>query len=144
MPSMIVLSNRPVRELMSAAVISVDENEPIEEVVWRFQHYRYAGFPVLNAKRELVGIVRDSDILKLFVMTRPDAIMAEKAMDIMRVPPQTISPDATAQEAVERMFDANVRLLVVTEEKEILGIVSREDLVCGVFTRERGAEWPGA
>jgi len=144
MPNMIVLSDRPVRQFMSAAVISVDENEPIEEVVWKFQHYRYAGFPVLNDKRELVGIVRDSDILKLFVMTRPDAVMAEKAMDIMRVPPQTISPDATAQEAVEKMFDANVRLLVVVEKKEVLGVVSREDLVCGVFTRERSDDWPGA
>jgi len=141
--NMIVLSDRPVSEIMSTEVVSVNENEPIEELVWKFQYYRYAGFPVLNDKRELVGIVRDSDILKLFVMTRPDSILAEKASDVMRVPPQTISPQATAQEAVEKMFDANVRLLAVVEKKEILGVISREDLVCGLFTREKGGEWPG-
>jgi CBS domain-containing protein len=144
MPKMYVLSDRPVREFMSTAVISVNENEPIEELVWKFQRYRYAGFPVLNEKGELVGVVRDSDILKLFIMTRPGAMLVETAGDIMRVPPQTISPDATAQEAVEKMFDANMRLLVVEEKKEVLGVISREDLVCGIFTREREGGWPGA
>ncbi len=144
MPKMYVLSDRPVREFMSTEVITVNENEPLEDLVWRFQRYRYAGFPVVNDKQELVGIVRDSDILKLFVMTRPDAVLAEKARDVMRVPPQTISPNATAQEAVEKMFDANVRLLVVEEKKKILGIISREDLVCGIFTMKSDEEWPRA
>jgi CBS domain-containing protein len=144
MPNMYVLSNRPVREFMSSGVISVSENEPLEDLVWRFQRYRYAGFPVVNEKKELVGMVRDSDILKLFVMTRPASQLAEKAKDVMRVPPQTISPDATAQEAVEKMFDANVRLLMVVEKKQLIGIVSREDLVCGIFTKKSEEEWPRA
>jgi predicted transcriptional regulator len=144
MPNMYVLSDRPVREFMSADAISVNENEPLDDLVWRFQRYRFAGFPVVNDKQQLVGVVRDSDILKLFVMTRPDSILAEKARDVMRVPPQTISPDATAQEAVEKMFDANVRLLVVAEKKQVLGVISREDLVCGIFTKKGEGEWPRA
>lgn len=144
MAKMYVLSDRPVSEFMSCNVICVYENEPIEDLVWRFQRYRYAGFPVVNDKGGLVGIVRDSDILKLFVMTRPDSLLAEKAKDVMRVPPQTISPDATAQEAVEKMFDANVRLLVVEDKKQILGVISREDLVCGIFTQKHEEEWPRA
>ena len=142
MPKMYVLSNRPIQEFMSTGVVTVGEHEPIEDLVWKFQRYRYAGFPVVNDKGEIVGMVRDSDILKLFVMTRPDSILAEEAKDVMRVPPHTISPDATAQQAVQEMFDSNVRLLVVTEKKKILGIVSREDLVCGIFTKRRVDEWP--
>ena len=144
MPKMYVLSDRPVSEFMSRNVICVHENEPIEDLVWRFQRYRYAGFPVVNDKGGLVGIIRDSDVLKLFVMTRPDSLLAEKAKDAMRVPPQTIKPDATAQEAVEKMFDANVRLLVVVEEKQIIGVISREDLVCGIFTKKDDDTWPRA
>jgi CBS domain-containing protein len=144
MPKMHLLSGRPVEEFMSCNVICVHENEPIGDLVWRFQRYRYAGFPVVNDKGELVGVVRDSDILKLFVMTRPDSLLAEKAKDVMRVPPQTISPGATAQQAVEKMFDANVRLLVVVEKKQILGVISREDLVCGIFTKKDEEEWPRA
>ena len=104
-----------------------------------------SGFPVVNDKGVLVGMVRDSDILKLFVMTRPHSILAETAKDVMRVPPQTISPEATAQKAVQEMFDANVRLLVVTDKKKkILGILSREDLVTGIFSKRRTDEWPKA
>jgi CBS domain-containing protein len=142
MPKMYVLSDRPVREFMSTGVITVGENEPIDDLVWKFQRYRFAGFPVVNEKGELVGMVRDSDMLKLFLMTRPDSILAETAKDVMRVPPHTISPDATAQEAVEAMFDANVRLLVVAERKKVLGIISREDLVTGIFAKRRVDEWP--
>jgi predicted transcriptional regulator len=144
MPKMYVLSNLLVKEFMSTGVITVGEHESIEDLVWKFQRYRYAGFPVVNEKAEIVGMVRDSDILKLFVMTRPDSILAEEAKDVMRVPPHTISPDATAQEAVQEMFDSNVRLLVVTEKKKILGIVSREDLVCSIFAKRRMDEWPKA
>ena len=144
MPKMYVLSNRPIQEFMSTGVVTVGEHEPIEDLEWKFQRYRYAGFPVVNDKGEIVGMVRDSDILKLFVMTRPDSILAEEAKDVMRVPPHTISPDATAQQAVQEMFDSNVRLLVVTEKKKVLGIVSREDLVCGIFAKRRVDEWPGS
>jgi len=138
-----VLTDRPVREFMSTGVVTVGVDDPIEDLIWKFQRYRYAGFPVVDEKGELVGMVRDSDILKLFVMTRPDAVLAETARDVMRVPPHTISPEASAQEAVERMFDANVRLLVVTEKKKILGIISREDLVCGIFAKRKVEPWPG-
>jgi CBS domain-containing protein len=143
MAKIYILTDRPVREIMTTPVVTVGEDDSIEDLVWKFQRYRYAGFPVLNEKGKLIGMVRDSDILKLFVMTRPDSIIAEKAKDIMRVPPHTISPDATAQEAVEKMFDSNVRLLVVADkDKKVLGIVSREDLVAGIFTRRRVEDWP--
>jgi CBS-domain-containing membrane protein len=145
MAKIYVLSDRPVREFMSTAVVTVGEDDNIEDLVWKFQRYRYAGFPVVNDKGELVGMIRDSDILKLFVMTRPHSILADTAKDVMRVPPQTISPEATAQKAVQDMFDANVRLLVVTDKKKkILGILSREDLVTGIFSKRRTDEWPKA
>ena len=180
MAKIYVLSDRPVREFMSTAVVTVGEDDNIEDLVWKFQRYRYAGFPAVNDKGELVGMVRDSDILKLFVMTRPHSILAETAKDVMRVPPHTISPDATAQnlgaggiwttaadyakfvielqlsfhgrsgkvlsrKAVQEMFDSNVRLLVVTDKKKkILGILSREDLVTGIFSKRRTDEWPKA
>lgn len=144
MAKMYVLSDRPVSEFMSTAVITVREDDLIDDLVWKFQRYKYAGFPVVNDKGELVGMVRDSDILKLFVMTRPGSILSETAKDVMRVPPHTISPDATAQDAVEEMFDANVRLLVVTDKKKILGIISREDLVTGIFVKRRTGDWPEA
>jgi CBS domain-containing protein len=144
MAKMYVLSDRPVSEFMSTGVITAREDDLIDDLVWKFQRYKYAGFPVVNDKGELVGMVRDSDILKLFVMTRPGAILSETAKDVMRVPPHTISPDATAQDAVEEMFDANVRLLVVVEKKKILGIISREDLVAGIFVKRRTGDWPEA
>jgi CBS domain-containing protein len=144
MAKMYVLSDRPVSEFMSTGVITAREDDLIDDLVWKFQRYKYAGFPVVNDKGELVGMVRDSDILKLFVMTRPGAILSETAKDVMRVPPHTISPDATAQDAVEEMFDANVRLLVVVEKKKILGIISREDMVAGIFVKRRTGDWPEA
>ncbi|MDY6796262.1 MAG: CBS domain-containing protein [Actinomycetota bacterium] len=143
MAKIYVLSDRPVKEFMSTAVVTVGEDDSIEDLVWKFQRYKYAGFPVVNDQGQIIGMVRDSDILKLFVMTRPHSILAETAKDVMRVPPHTIPPDASAQKAVEQMFDANVRLLAVTDKKKkLLGIISREDLVTGIFSKRRTEEWP--
>jgi len=52
-----------------------------------------------------------------------------KVMDIMTKVAQTIGPDATVEQASQKMRDYNIGLLPVVEEYKLLGAVTERDVV---------------
>lgn len=77
----------------------------------------------------LRGIFTERDALSVFVATRrnPDYT---KLADVMTEAPQTLPPDATPQDAAQRMAAGKFRHLpVVDADGRILGVVSQRDLI---------------
>ncbi|HDN79410.1 MAG: hypothetical protein DRI61_13510 [Chloroflexi bacterium] len=61
-----VLSKLPVREVMSSPVITVTEDTPLEEAARLMADNKIGGLPVVR-DGELVGIITESDIFKIFM-----------------------------------------------------------------------------
>ena len=77
----------------------------------------------------LRGIFTERDALRIFVATRRNPDHSRLA-DVMTEEPQTLSPDATPQDAAQRMTDGKFRHMPVVDDKgEILGVVSQRDLI---------------
>jgi signal-transduction protein with cAMP-binding, CBS, and nucleotidyltransferase domain len=78
--------------------------------------------------KKLVGIVTDTDIVRRAVaMSKPlGKLTVEK---IMTSPICTIEGSATVDDAQDMMGDLGVRHLAVTQEGEIVGIVSVRDVL---------------
>lgn len=77
----------------------------------------------------LRGIFTERDALSVFVATRRNPDFT-KLSDVMTEAPQTLSPDATPQDAARRMAAGKFRHMpVVDTEGKILGVVSQRDLV---------------
>ncbi len=77
----------------------------------------------------LRGIFTERDALSIFVATRrnPDYT---KLADVMTAAPQTLAPEATPQDAAEKMAAGKFRHMpVVDADGRILGVVSQRDLV---------------
>lgn len=126
-----------VEDVMTVDPLTIMEDEPILALVDMFLAHHFHGLPVVNAKGRLVGIARDSEVLSMFVAREPFVGQYRTVSDIMHVPPFTISPDATIQRAVQKMFADGTRFLVVVGEgQKILGIVTRIDLIRGIRWRE--------
>ncbi|MCS7286330.1 MAG: CBS and ACT domain-containing protein [Anaerolineae bacterium] len=60
-----MLSKLKVREIMRSPVITIDENAPIEEAARLMADNKIGGLPVTRGG-ELVGIITESDIFKVF------------------------------------------------------------------------------
>ena len=54
-----------VREVMTTPVISVSEDDTLFEVLYRMSHHRIHRVGVVNAENALVGIINESDIIRL-------------------------------------------------------------------------------
>ncbi len=66
--------NRKIEEIMVRDVIFCYEDERLKNVIKKFQFSRRGGFPVLNSKKELAGIITEKDIvniLKKYDITLP-------------------------------------------------------------------------
>jgi CBS domain-containing protein len=140
-----------VRDVMTTEVVAVEAWTPFKEIVARLAQHRISAVPVVDADRRVLGIVTEADLLLKQEHPDPKATIpliwtrrrrqerakaaAAVAAKLMTTPAVAVPPTATITEAARRMHTARVkRLPVVDERGQLLGIVSRADLL-KVFTR---------
>ncbi len=136
------------RDIMSRNVVSVTETTPLLEVANRMADASISGVPVMDDNKKVVGIVSEQDFLKglnngcksfMAVVARclqglggvDFSISMGMAGDIMSRPPVTIKENTPLVEITEIMSKNKINRLPVLdqEEKVVVGIVSRDDLV---------------
>jgi CBS domain-containing protein len=66
----------------------------------------------------------------------------EKVGDIMNTDVETISPDATIEEAAQQMRDGDFGVLPVGDENELMGIITDRDIVVRAIAEGRGIDTP--
>jgi CBS domain-containing protein len=125
-----------VADVMSSSPIVISKEESLERLLDMFKTYHYHGFPVVDEEGELVGIVRDTDIISIFARRDPASVAYRKVEDIMHTPPLVIDSDETIQNAIIKMFADQTRFLVVVDKDgKVAGVVTRIDLIKGVQVR---------
>jgi len=103
----------------------VDEDTSIAELMNRMFRERHTGYPVLR-NDTLVGMVTLDDARSVKEVERD----AFRVKDVMSREVEGISPDADAMDAIQTMQKLDVgRLPVLDEGGELVGLVSRTDLV---------------
>ncbi len=65
----LLLPDKMVSEIMIRGAITTFEKATIEEVVKSMRRHNINQMPVTNAKGDLCGIIRDSDLLRIFLKT---------------------------------------------------------------------------
>jgi Zn-dependent protease/CBS domain-containing protein len=115
---------------------TVDTDTSVAELLDRMFVDRHTGYPVLRDGR-LVGVVTLDDARSVKEVER-DAYRVE---DVMSADLRTVSPDADAMAALQQMQENKVgRLPVVDDTGEIVGLISRSDLVTAFnVIQSRGA-----
>jgi H+/Cl- antiporter ClcA/predicted transcriptional regulator len=119
-----------VREIASTEVVTLSAEEPVEEVrdkiAARTPGSQHQGFPVVNGRGDLVGVVTRRDLLDL------DIEITALVGDLVKRPAVVIYDDSSAREAADHMVHERVgRLPVVSRAnpRQVIGIVSRSDLL---------------
>ena len=116
-----------VAMIMSKKPKAVGPSVSIASAAKKMKAARVGSLFVKKGKK-LVGIVTDTDIVRRAVaMSKPlGKLTVEK---IMTSPICTIEGSATVDDAQDMMGDLGVRHLAVTQEGEIVGVVSVRDVL---------------
>lgn len=118
------LENVLVRELMSDDVVVVSPDISIEELMQFMFKHKHMGYPVME-RNVLKGIITFTDVRHVVPVERVAILVSE----VMTRNVVSISPDASATDAFKLLTVHNIGRLVVVENDEVVGILSRTDLM---------------
>lgn len=115
-----------VRDVMTPAetVETVSPDTSVAALIERMFNERHTGYPVTEDGR-VVGIVTLGDAQEVREVERDAYTVA----DVMTSELETIGPDADAMTAIERLQSAGIGRLVVMDDEEMVGLISRTDLM---------------
>ncbi|MBA2862245.1 CBS domain-containing protein [Methanococcus maripaludis] len=124
-----VLDKIVVNDIMTKDLVTLNEDESIDELGTLIKKYRHMGYPVLNSKKELVGIATFEDLrTKKSGMSKLKKL---KIKDIMTKKDDLIStsPYLSASEAQKIMVKNDIGRILVIEDGKLKGIVTKGDIV---------------
>jgi CBS domain-containing protein len=138
-----------VRDVMSRSVVTVQRSTPLKDVAQALIDNNISGLPVIDADGAVLGVVSEADLL--VKEGGPDAIRHRRlarfrgestgsraqavklgaitAADAMTAPAITITSGRPLHEAAAIMTARRVNRLPVVDDGQLVGIISRADLV---------------
>jgi CBS domain-containing protein len=116
-------------------VASVAPNDTVEQVARDLSGRRIGAVVVMDAARQLLGIVSERDIVRT-IATHGAAALAMTAAQLMTRAVQTATPSTSVAEATALMTAGRFRHLPVLEHDRLVGIVSIGDVVKARITQQ--------
>jgi CBS domain-containing protein len=123
-----------VAEVMTREVICVSPSMNLAELRQLFQDKDYNAFPVTTNDR-IVGIVSKLDLMRIFApargVSKADLLrsLSDRVEDIMTSAVVSVGPNDDLKTAVQYMVEYRLRSLPVVENRKVVGMVSRGDLM---------------
>ena len=118
-----------VRDAMTAPVISVATLADIEEALNLMIDNKISGLPVLDTDGRLAGVLTEYDVLWFFRESKSAYHPFEPCQEFMSRAMITIASDASLDEASDILVKTSVRRLLVVDNDELVGVLSRRDVV---------------
>jgi CBS domain-containing protein len=128
-----------VEEIHSPNVVTIGETDTVGEAINLLREHAISRLPVVDAGG-LTGIVTTHDLVDVVVRDMDKSTVGERSgdvdrmldlpvYDIMNSPVETVAPDASVRAAVETMLANDYNGLVVAEDGEVVGVVTKTDVL---------------
>lgn len=149
------------RRIMSTRLFTVERSTPVREVIRLLIEQRISAVPVVDDGR-VVGIISEGDLIlrerayrqrggmaflaqQLFEDHEKQAVEYRKAHglvaeDVMTEPVVTILPGTPVEEIAHMMAERQIKRFPVVENGQLVGIVSRGDVLRAAYERELAFE----
>jgi CBS domain-containing protein len=149
-------------QIMTRSVISITPDATILEAAKTMLRHHVSGLPVVDAVGKLVGIVSEGDFIRRseigtqrqrgrwLTFLLGDSVAdyvrehGRKVSDVMTSEPITVTEDATLEDIVNAMETNDVKRLPVMRGENLVGIVSRANLLQAVASLAREIPDPTA
>src|SRR5271154_2919249 len=151
-------------QIMTRQVITVATGASIVEAANTMLQNHISGLPVVDQTGKLVGIISQGDFIRraeigtqrkrsrwLKLLLGPGEVASDfvhergrKVGEIMTLDPWTVTEDATLEDIVQLMEHNNIKRLPVMREDQLVGIVTRSNLLQAVAELARDIPDPTA
>ncbi|MEZ0003485.1 CBS domain-containing protein [Sinorhizobium fredii] len=141
-----------VKDVMTIAIVKVSPDNSVRQAANVMLENHVSGIPVVDDEGHLVGIISEGDLIRRTELgIGAIASLAEMAMpaeeragayvkrsswkvgDAMTSAPVTIDEDASLTQVAKLMLERGIKRIPVTKAGELVGIVSRADLLRAIL-----------
>ncbi|MUU78949.1 CBS domain-containing protein [Winogradskyella endarachnes] len=131
-----------VRDYMTTNLITFRPDQSVQEVVEALIKNKISGGPVVNANRELVGIISEGDCLKQLSESRYynmplEHDNVEKRM-VRNV--ETIDANLDVFDAAKKFLQSKIRRFPIVENGKLIGQISQKDILKAALSL-KGENW---
>jgi CBS domain-containing protein len=134
------------RDVMSSPVITVQPDTPVRAAAALLVSHGYTAAPVVENGR-VIGIVTEASLMRDQIRPegwlRPetwDKPIPQTVREAMTGTPIGMSPDSDLTDVVSLMLEANLRSIPVIDDGDLVGIISRRDVLRVVARGELTSE----
>ena len=152
------------KHIMTWPVFSIGPDATVLQAVQLMLRHKISGLPVIDADGQLLGIVTEGDFLRraetaterhrpnwLNFLVGPGRLADEyvhthtrNIADVMTPEPYTVTEDTSLEEVVKLMEKHRIKRLPVVRDGELVGIVSRANLLHALASLAPSASAPAA
>jgi len=119
--------DKPVEEIMSSPVITVNFSDPALEAARKMIAHDIGAVIVVSGGLP-VGIITEKDILRKIVLEERNP-RTTRCEEIMSKPLITVKPETKLGDALHIMREKNIRRLPVQRGNKLVGIVTAKDII---------------
>ncbi len=121
----------PVTKYMATDLITFKPDDEIGDVIAKLNDHQISGAPVLNDRRELVGIISEQDCLRVVLdsVYHNQPISKHLVKDYMQKNMITISVDADVVDVANMFLKHRFRRFPVVQDGILKGQVSKRDIL---------------
>ena len=133
------------RDVMTQPVVTVQTTTTLAEAAELLATHGFTALPVVEDDGRLVGIVTEADLIKdrmppdprrQYWRTRHSPSASAAVEHVMTTPVESLTPGADAADAVQIMLRQHIRCLPIVDGQQLVGIVTRRDLMRSAFAAE--------
>jgi len=145
--------SKTVAEIMTPDPVVVKALSPLNDAIKVLAEQHFSGVPVVDENNKLVGILSETDLMWQETGVEPppyitflDSViylknparyekeihkaLGQTVQDVMSDNPITVKPDQALREAAHLMHSRDIRrVVVVDDQKQVVGILTRGDVV---------------
>ena len=131
-----------VADYMTRKLITFSPEQGISEVMETLLKQRITGGPVVDSNQKLLGIISDSDLMKVIGDSRYFNMPVGKqaVADYMSKDVETIDADENIFNAAARFNETGHRRFPVIENGKLIGQISRMDVIIAAV-KHKGNSW---
>jgi coenzyme F420 hydrogenase subunit beta len=124
----LIMAQTKVKDIMTKKVLTVSPQISVSQLLDMMTKHHHMGYPVVNEKDDLVGIVTFEDVMKVPKEKRGEVLVHQ----IIKRKLVTAYPDDSALEAFEKMNKYEIgRILIIDPQnsKKLYGVLTRTDIM---------------
>jgi CBS domain-containing protein len=114
---------------MSKRLVLLTEDTNVVDAVKQLLDHKITGAPVVDQRGHLLGMFSEKDVMRIVLETVYNQSMSGKVGDYMSTDIISVDAESSIVDLAEKFEQTTVRSFPVFQDNELVGIVSRTDVL---------------